>query len=65
MNQRTVIIVTDPPKRWAFSTLKDACNHFGWVYNTMTRKGDKFIINDSILVERLQIIRTGGKEKET
>ncbi len=65
MNQRTVIIVIDPFKRFAFSTLRDACNHYGWVYNTMTRKGNKFMIDDSILVERLQIIRTGGKQKET
>ena len=65
MNQRTVIVVTEPRKRWVFSTLKDACNHFGWVYNTMNRKGDKFMIDDFILVERLQIIRKGGREKET
>jgi len=65
MSQRTVILVTDPPMRLVFSTLRDACNHYGWVYNTMNRKGSKFFINDSILVERCEIIRTGGKEKET
>jgi hypothetical protein len=60
MNQRTVIVVTDPPKRRVFSTLRDACNHYGWVYNTLSRKGSKFFINDSILVERIEIIRKGG-----
>jgi len=39
MQRKTVIIVVDENQNaLCFGNLKKACNHFGWVYNTLVQK---------------------------
>lgn len=39
MNRKTVIIVVgEEQNTLCFGNLKKACNHFGWVYNTLVQK---------------------------
>ena len=39
MNRKTVIIVVgEEQNALCFGNLKKACNHFGWVYNTLVQK---------------------------
>lgn len=74
MSQKSVIVVSkwnnqsphpsvEFEKTVVFSDLKTVCEHFDWVYNTICRKGDQFMLGD-YLVQRLPILRAGGEEKE-
>jgi len=75
MSQKSVIVVrrfqsgTDidistsvPMRTKVFADLKSAAEHYGWVYNTVCRRGD-FFIEGNYEVLRKPIIRKGGQEK--
>lgn len=74
MSQKSVIVVTnlwsaemtnrksESMDQDVFATLQDACDHFGYKYNTLCRKGDSFRHKD-YLFQRKQIRRSGGEEK--
>jgi hypothetical protein len=45
-----------------FADLKAAAEHYGWVYNTICRRGN-FFIEGNYEVIRKPILRKGGEEK--
>ena len=64
MNQKTVVLVeslSSIESAWferyqIFSSLKKACNYFGWTYNTMKQKGHAFIIEPNrFRVQRISV----------
>lgn len=46
-----------------FADLKSAAEHYGWVYNTICRRDDFFIVGNYEVL-RKPILRKGGQEKE-
>lgn len=55
--EESVIVVTNVPVRSVYGNLCLVCRDYGWDYDHIRKMGLRFMVDDSILVERIAITK--------